>query len=180
AVEKVTGRARYVTDLEVPGMLHARLLRSPYPHARIVGIDSTAARVVPGVRAVVNGGDLGWCDPYFGPAYRDRPILAVNGAGYEAEPVAAVVAEDEGAATEALDRIAVEYEELPAVTSIEEALRLGAPLVHAATPAAGHFADLSSLRPRPGTNICHQFDFERGRGRAAFADADAAVGDTYA
>ena len=179
AVEKVTGRARYVTDLEVPGMLHARLLRSPYPHARIVGIDTVAARAVPGVHAVVIGADLGWCDPYFGPAYRDRPILAVDVARHEGEPVVAVVAEDEGAATGALDLIAVEYEELPAVTSIEEALRPGAPLVHAATPPAGHFADLSSLRPRPGTNICHQFDWESGRGAAAFADADVVVEDTY-
>src|SRR5262245_55903609 len=105
AVEKVTGRARYVTDLEVPGMLHARLLRSPYPHARVVKIDTGAARGVHGVRAVVTAADLGWCDPYFGPAYRDRPILAVDVARYEGEPVVAVVAEGEGAATEALDLI---------------------------------------------------------------------------
>src|SRR5262245_8804530 len=179
AVEKVTGLARYVTDLEMPGMLHARLVRSPYPHARVVKIDTAAARAVRSVRAVVTAADLGWCDPYFGPAYRDRPILAVDVTRYEGEPVVAVVADDESAATEALDLIAVEYEEWAAATSIEEALRPGAPLVHAATPPAGHFADLSSLRPRPGTNICHQFDWERGRGAAAFADADVVVEDTY-
>ncbi|HXJ84641.1 MAG TPA: xanthine dehydrogenase family protein molybdopterin-binding subunit [Candidatus Methylomirabilis sp.] len=179
-VEKVTGRARYVTDLEVPGMLHARLLRSPYPHARIVDIDTVAARTVPGVRTVVVAADLGWCDPYFGPAYRDRPILAIEVARYEGEPVAAVVAETESAAVQALDLIGVEYEELPAVTTIDDALRPGAPLVHALTPHAGHFADLSSLRPVQGTNICHQFDFERGRGAAAFADADVVVEDAYA
>src|SRR5262245_38925503 len=90
AVEKVTGRARYVTDLEVPGMLHAALLRSPYPHARVVTIDTLAARAVAGVRAVVTAADLEWCDPYFGPAYRDRPILAVDVVRYDGEPVAAV------------------------------------------------------------------------------------------
>jgi CO/xanthine dehydrogenase Mo-binding subunit len=180
AVEKVTGRARYVTDLDLPGMLHAGLLRSPYPHARIVRIDTAAARAVPGVNAVVTGADLDWCDPYFGPAYRDRPILAIAVARYEGEPVAAVVAEDASAAGQALDLIEVEYEELPAVTTIEEALRPGAPLVHTGEPQAGHFADLSSLRPRPGTNVCHQFDFARGRGAAALGDADLVVEDTYA
>jgi CO/xanthine dehydrogenase Mo-binding subunit len=179
AVEKVTGRARYVTDLERPGMLHARLLRSPYPHARIARIDTAAARGVPGVSAVVTSADLGWCDPYFGPAYRDRPILAIDVARYEGEPVAGVVAEDESIAAEALGLIEVSYEELPAVTTIDEALAPGAPLVHTGEPAAGHFADLSSLRPRPGTNICHQFDHERGRGAAGLAEADLVVEDSY-
>ncbi len=180
AIEKVTGRARYVTDLELPGMLHAKLLRSPYPHARIERIETAAARAASGVSAVVTSADLGWCDPYFGPAYRDRPILAIDVVRYEGEPVAAVIAEDESMAAQALDLIQVQYEELPAVTTIEEALRPGAPLVHTGEPQAGHFADLSSLRPRPGTNICHQFDFERGRGAAAFADADLVLDDTYA
>ena len=178
-LEKVTGRARYVTDLELPGMLHAKLLRSPYPHARIARIDTAAARAVPGVSAAVTSADLGWCDPYFGPAFRDRPILAIDVVRYEGEPVAAVVAEDESVAAHALDLIEVEYEELPAATTLEEALAPGAPLVHTSEPLAGHFADLSTLRPRPGTNVCHQFHFERGRGAAAFAEADLVFEDTY-
>src|SRR6266545_4878487 len=115
-LEKVTGRARYVADLELPGMLHAKLLRSPYPHARIARIDTAAARAVPGVSAAVTSADLGWCDPYFGPAFRDRPILAIDVVRYEGEPVAAVVAEDESVVVQALDLIEVEYEELPAAT----------------------------------------------------------------
>jgi CO/xanthine dehydrogenase Mo-binding subunit len=118
AIDKVTGRARYVTDLAQPGMLHAALLRSPHAHARIRSIDVAAARAGRGVHAVVTSGDLTWCDPYFGPAFRDRPILAIGVARYEGEPVAAVVAEDEGAAAEALDRIVVDYEPLPAVTTL--------------------------------------------------------------
>ena len=83
ALEKVTGRVRYVTDLVLPGMLHAKLLRSPYPHARLGRVDVSRAKTVSGVHAVVTSQDLGWCEPYFGPAFRDRPILAVEVARYE-------------------------------------------------------------------------------------------------
>ena len=179
AVEKVTGRARYVTDLELPGMLHAKLLRSPHAHARIVRADVAAARAVPGVRAVVTSGDLGWCDPYFGPAFRDRPILAIDVARYEGEPVAAAVADAESAAAEALALVEVDYEERSAVTTLEEALAPGAPLVHTAEPLAGYFADLATLKAKPGTNVCHQFDYERGRGAGALAGADLVLEDTY-
>ena len=177
--EKVTGRARYVTDLVLPGMAHARLLRSPYAHARIIGIDSTRARALAGVHAVVVASDLTWCDPYYGPAFRDRPIVAVDVARYEGEPVAAVAAVDDLTAAEALELIEVEYEELTAVTTLEEALAAGAPLVHTREPLAGHFADLSTLRPQTGTNICHRFDHERGRGAAGLADADVVVEGEY-
>src|SRR5436309_2038931 len=122
APEKVTGRARYVTDMELPGTLHAKLLRSPYPHAKILRVDVARARAAPGVRAVVTSADLDWCDPYYGPAFRDRPILAIEVARYEGEPVAAVVAESESAAAQALELIEIAYEELPAVTTLEGAL----------------------------------------------------------
>jgi CO/xanthine dehydrogenase Mo-binding subunit len=179
ALGKVTGRTRYVTDLELPGMAHAKLLRSPYPHARIAAIDAARARALPGVLAVVTAADLDWCDPNFGPAFRDRPILAAGVARYEGDPVAAVVAVDEAAALDAVDAILVDYDELPAVTTLEEALRPGAPLVHTTAPAAGHFADLASLRPVPGTNICHQFHYERGAAAAALAAADLIVEDEF-
>src|SRR5262245_17228617 len=180
ALDKVTGRARYVTDLAQPGMLHAALLRSPHAHARIRAIDVVAARTARGVHAAVTGADLTWCDPYFGPAFRDRPMLAIDVARYEGEPVAAVVAEDLAAAVEALDRISVDYDTIPAVANVEEALARGPVLVASGEVLAGHFADLSSLRPVPGTNICHRFDFERGRGAAAFAEADLVLEDSYA
>lgn len=179
AVEKVTGRARYVTDLELPGMGHAVLVRAPHAHARIVSVDSAAARAVPGVRAVVSSADITGCDPYFGPAYRDRPILAIGVARHEGEPVVAVVGDDEAAAAAAAALVEVAYEELPAVTTLEEALAPGAPLVHTGQPLAGHFADLSTLRARPGTNICHAFTFERGRGAAGLDEADVVVEDAY-
>ncbi|MFQ5808151.1 MAG: xanthine dehydrogenase family protein molybdopterin-binding subunit [Armatimonadota bacterium] len=179
AVEKVTGRARYVTDLTLPGMAHAKLLRCPYPHARLARVDASRVRALPGVLAVLTGADLTWCDPYFGPAFRDQPIVAIDVARYEGQPVAAVAACDELTALEALDLIDVEYEELPAVTTLEEALAPGAPLVHAREPLAGHYADLATLRPVPGTNICHHFHHERGNTAAAVRDADLVVEDTY-
>jgi CO/xanthine dehydrogenase Mo-binding subunit len=179
ALEKVTGRARYVTDLALPGMAHAKVLRSPYAHARVRRVDLTRARELPGIFAALGGADLTWCDPYYGPAYRDRPVLAIDVARYEGEPVAAVAAVDEATAEEALELIDVDYAPLPAVMTLEEALAPGAPLVHVGQPPAGHFADLSTLRPRPGTNICHQFHFARGDAAAAFGSADVVVEDAY-
>jgi CO/xanthine dehydrogenase Mo-binding subunit len=178
-LEKVTGRARYVTDLVLPGMAHAKVLRSPYAHARVRHVDVTRARARPGIYAALAGADLTWCDPYFGPAFRDRPMLAVDVARYEGDPVAAVAAVDDATAAEALELIDVDYEPLPAVITLEEALAPGAPLVHTGEPSAGHFADLSTLRPEPGTNVCHRFHFERGDGAGALAAADLVVEDTY-
>ena len=106
-------------------------------------------------------------------------MLAIDVARHEGEPVAAVLAEERDAAVLALEAIDVEYEELPAVTTLEEALVPGAPLVHTREPLAGHFADLKSLQPVAGTNICHRFALERGRGAAAFAEADLVLEDTY-
>ncbi len=179
AREKVTGRARYLSDMKLPGMLEARLLRSPFAHARLTRVDLTRARAVPGVHAVVSGADLTWCEPYFGPAVTDRPILAADVARYEGDPVVAVVAEDEAAALEAADLVEIDYEELPAVMTLGEALAPGAPLVHADEPAAGHFSDLAALRSKPDTNICHQFDYARGDTAKAFAAAALVLEDTY-
>jgi CO/xanthine dehydrogenase Mo-binding subunit/aerobic-type carbon monoxide dehydrogenase small subunit (CoxS/CutS family) len=179
ALEKVTGRARYLGDMEIAGMAHGRILRSPYPHARISRIDVTRARALPGVYAVITQADLAWCEPFFGPALRDRPILAEGVARYEGEPVVAVAAVDEATAVEALDLVEIDYEDLPAVMTLDEALAPGAALVHTGEPLAGHFSDLASLRARPGTNICHQFDYRRGDPALAFAEADLVLDDTY-
>jgi CO/xanthine dehydrogenase Mo-binding subunit len=179
AVDKVTGRARFATDLVLPGMLHAAVLRSPHAHARIARLDAARARALPGVHAVITAAELDFCDPFYGPAFRDRPILAKDVARHEGEPVAAALAADPETAHAALDAIDVEYEPLPAVTTLEEALAPGAPLVHTGEPQAGHFADLSTLRPIAGSNVCHQFDFARGRGAAGLDEADVVVEGTY-
>jgi CO/xanthine dehydrogenase Mo-binding subunit len=179
AIEKVTGRARYVTDLVVPGMAHGKLLRSPYPHARIQRLDLSRARTMPGVFAAIGCADLTWCDPHYGPAFRDRPILATDVVRYEGEPVAAVAAADEATAAAALASIDVVYDPLPAVITLADALAPGAPLVHTGQPLAGHFADLSTLKPQPGTNVCHRWQWARGDAAAALASAHVVVEDTF-
>lgn len=117
ALEKVTGRASYMADMKLPDMLYGKALRSPYPHAKILRIDTSKAEKLAGVRAVVTGRDVPF---YHGPDWLiDQPLLAIDKVRYVGEAVAAVAATSdeiaEEAAAEALDLIEVEYEELPAV-----------------------------------------------------------------
>lgn len=175
AHDRVTGRVPYTIDIRVPGMLHARLLRSTTPHARIRSIDTSRARAVPGVVAVLTGADLADrpdIQPYYGPIFRDQPILAIGKVRFVGEPVAAVAAVDLDAAQEAIDLIDVVYEELPAVLTLDEALAEGAPLVHEGPPRIGRtFADVI-VDAKPGTNICNHFRLRKGDVDAGFAEAD--------
>ncbi len=118
---KVTGRAVYADDLVLPRMLHAKLLRSLHAHARIRAIDASAALAMPGVHAVVTGKDM---PEYFGiiPWTQDEQALCTDKARYVGDAIAAVAADDERTAEDALRAIRVEYEPLPAVTDIDEAL----------------------------------------------------------
>src|SRR5262245_50247319 len=117
---KVTGRAIYADDIALPRMLHAKLLRSPHAHARILSIDVAAAQALPGVHAVITGRDL---PERYGiiPWTRDEQALCEEKTRYVGDAVAAVAADSERIAEDALRAIRVEYEVLPAVTSIEEA-----------------------------------------------------------
>jgi len=126
--EKVTGRAHYAADILLPGMLWGKILRSPYPHARILRIDASKAWSVPGVRAVLTGNDVR--GHYQGKILRDLPVLCWDRVRYVGDRVAAVAAETVEAADAALERIEVEYEELPAVFDPLEALDPRAPLLH--------------------------------------------------
>ncbi|RLA95521.1 MAG: 4-hydroxybenzoyl-CoA reductase [Deltaproteobacteria bacterium] len=132
-VAKVTGRATYTFDVKLPGMLYGKILRSPYPHARILNIDTSKAERLIGVKAVVTGKDTlgikqGIWRRY--PELCDEEILAREKVRYIGEPVAAVAAVDEDTAEEALDLIEVEYEPLPAVFDPMEAIKEGAPQIH--------------------------------------------------
>jgi CO/xanthine dehydrogenase Mo-binding subunit len=120
ALEKVTGKAKYSVDLNLPGMLHAKVLRSPYPHARIIHIDTTEAEKATGVKAVITGRDVSEEKIGF---IRDRYILARDRVRFLGEAVAAVAADKVEAAEEALELIKVEYEELPGVFDAEEAMK---------------------------------------------------------
>src|SRR5712664_53120 len=119
---KVTGRAVYADDVVLPRTLHCKFLRSPHPHARILSIDTSAARRIPGVRAVITGSDL---PIKFGilPVTQDERALEHEKVRYIGDPIAAVAAVDEEIAAAACDAIAVEYEVLAPVMTIEEALR---------------------------------------------------------
>lgn len=162
-VDKVTGRAKYTGDMTVPGMLEGRFLRSPYAHARIVSIDTSAAEKIPGVAAVLIGKDLDF-DPYLGRGKRrDHTIMAIDRVLYAGEPVAAVAAVDNRTAKLAVDAIRVEYEELPAVITVPEALADGAPELHPFAPK----------------NICFETSLVKGDVAAGFAAADGVTEDTF-
>ena len=127
---KVTGEAKYAADYEMSGMLWCKMLRSPYPHARILNIDTSRAEKLPGVRAVLTGKDFGGWTWGWMPKTRNEPPLAVDRVRYLAEAVAAVAAVDEDTAEEATELIKVDYEELPGVFDPEEAMKEGAPRVY--------------------------------------------------
>jgi CO/xanthine dehydrogenase Mo-binding subunit len=144
AVDKVTGQAQYLDDIEIPGMLYAKILRSPHAHARIVKIDTSKAMAYPGVKAVLTAAD---CPKFpFGLDVADVHILADTKVRYEGDEVAAVAATSVEAAEEATKLIEVEYNILPAVFEPEEALRTGDLLIH---------------EDKPG-NIAKSYKIERG------------------
>jgi CO/xanthine dehydrogenase Mo-binding subunit len=173
-VEKVTGEALYVHDMKVQGMLYARLKTSPYAHARIKRIDTSKARALPGVKAVLTGADV----PYkLGLYMIDRPVLATGKVRYYGEPVAAVAAVDLDTAQEAVDLIEVEYEPLPAVLDVEAALQEGAPLVH--EDLATYTWIKGVYFPKPGTNIANHFKLRKGDVEAGFARADLIVENSF-
>jgi len=123
--DKVTGVARYTFDVTLPGMVHAKVLRSPHPHARIVAIDAGRAEALPGVVAVVTGADaIKLPDPYYGVAIRDQPVVGIDKVRYVGDMVAAVAALDEETAYRALALIDVRYDPLLPVTTIDEALAI--------------------------------------------------------
>ncbi|MBM3222786.1 MAG: hypothetical protein FJZ47_03140 [Candidatus Tectomicrobia bacterium] len=124
---KTTGQARYAVDLLLPGALWGKSLHSPYSHALIVRIDTTAACHVPGVHAVITGADVR--GGLWGRAVKDVPVLAYDRVRFAGEHVAAVAAAEEDIAQRALDLIEVEYEVLPAVLDAHAALQPEAPIL---------------------------------------------------
>jgi CO/xanthine dehydrogenase Mo-binding subunit len=184
ATARITGAIDYVLNHEVPGMLHAAVLRSPHAHARIVRIDAAAAEALPGVRAVLTGADLaGRSDiiPTFGLFIRDQSAVATDRVRYAGEPVAAVAARDKATAVEALSLIEVDYEPLPAVLDVEAALVDGAPILHEGPRLlASRRPDILARQPGfEGTNVIHLFTQRRGDVEAGFAAADVIVERTY-
>ena len=166
---RVTGGYRYLGDLRLPGVLQAKLVTLDCARARIRSIDTSAARRVPGVVLVMTAADLPQPVPRFGPQYRDRPVLATGETKYHGEPVAAVAAETLDAAEEAARLVRVDYQELPAVSSLAAALAAGAPLVQD--------PDLRPSDPLAGTNVLHEHRY--GWGDVEAADSDLVVSGSY-
>jgi 4-hydroxybenzoyl-CoA reductase alpha subunit len=132
AMEKAMGKTRFVSDMVLPNMLYGRILRSPYPHARILRVDTSKAEKLPGVKAVATYEDTPGIK--FGPRTEDWLILARDKVRFCGDEVAAVAAWDEDTAEEALDLIEVAYEELPFVVDPMEAMQPGAPVIHEDKP----------------------------------------------
>ena len=166
ARDKVTGKALYTDDLSLPRMLCGTILRSPIPHARIVGIDTAKALKLPGVKAVVTAADTPQIK--FGiisrsPKYMDEYPLAVDRVRFIGEEVAAVAAVDMDVALEALALIKVEYEELPAVFNPLQAQKSGAPQLHEHAPQ----------------NISREYHIKKGEPEKVFEQCDYVREDTF-
>jgi CO/xanthine dehydrogenase Mo-binding subunit len=161
AEEKVTGRSVYAADVRLPRMLHGAVVRSPHAAARVVAVDVSRALRVPGVRAVVTGADTAGVK--WGAFRPDLYPLAIGRVRYVGDEVAAVAAVDRESARRAAGLVEVEYEPLPAVLSLDEALAQGAPLVHEDAPG----------------NLAHEFGFDRGGADAWFERSDVVVEGTW-
>ncbi len=171
--DKVTGRAKYGADYSLPGMLHGKILRSPHAHARIKKIDFSAALKLPGVFAIVTGADFPEVasknemvgEGAVNPRYLSMNILARDKALYDGHAIAAVAASDRHTAEEALRLIEVEYEVLPPVMKVEEAMRDDAPII---------LEDLRSKESGPDqqTNVANHLQFKRGDLDEGFKAAD--------
>jgi CO/xanthine dehydrogenase Mo-binding subunit len=170
-LDRVTGAQAYVADLPLEGALHVKLVTLDVARARILSIDTAAALAVPGVRLVMTAADLPHPMRRFGPQFRDRPVLAEGETHFHGEPIAAVAAETLDAAEEAAGLVDVEFEELPAVFTIDGALAPDAPLVQ--DPV------LRGDDPLARTNILREHRYGWGDVEAAAAEADVIVEGTY-
>ncbi|MFN8634501.1 MAG: xanthine dehydrogenase family protein molybdopterin-binding subunit [Chloroflexota bacterium] len=177
--EKVTGQARFGDDLTLYGLLHVRLVLGQYAHARIVKIDASEALKQPGVLAVLTAADLASLlkSP---PTSRAREMLAVGETRYCGQPVAAVVAESEAAAEDAISLVEVEYEELPALLDPETALQPDAPTVWPdGVPGAKAVEDAAGDPALRSPNLADHVAYNRGDVAAGFAQADVVVERSY-
>ncbi len=132
--DKATGRALFIDDIRFSNMLYGAILQSPLPHARIVNIDTSAAEKLPGVKAVLTAKDVGTVKYGVSPARYDETLFCEDKVRYVGDEIAAVAAVDQETAQEAVSLIRVDFEELPAVLTVEEALAEGAPQLHEEYP----------------------------------------------
>ena len=159
-LSKVTGELKYLTDLELPDMLYGKILRSAYPHAKILSINTEKAECLPGVEAVVTHKDVPGMNR-FGIMIPDQPVLCEDRVRYIGDAIAAVAAKSVVIANEALQLIEVEYEELPILDDMQKALHPDAPRLH------------------PKGNIAHCSSYQAGNIYKGFAECAVVVKETY-
>jgi CO/xanthine dehydrogenase Mo-binding subunit len=174
AFDKVTGAAKYADDFTSPGMLHAKILTSPYAHAKIKSIDVSEAKKSLGIKAIITG-------DYFpalcGAVIEDRPPIARDKVRYNGEPVAVVVANSEQEAMRALKLINVRYEPLPVVNSISEALKENPVLIHENLDQYTHA--VHDVYPEIGTNISDRIKIRKGDVAKGLAEIDVTVSGSF-
>src|SRR5499433_3130765 len=184
--DKVTGQVQYVADLNPRGLLHAKLLRSPHAHARIVRIDVSRARALPGVRAVLTAADIPQLKKK--APTRAHAVLAIDRVVFAGQPVAAVAADELAIAEEAVDLIDVQYEVLPVAADPLESMKPGAPPVAelgteadtSEAQAHGSVAGVTTeAKPSKAVNISQQARLQRGDVAKAFAESDVVIENTY-
>ena len=182
-VEKVRGLSPYSINIKTSGMIHAKVLRSRLPHARLLKVDASRAERLPGVAAVLTRDDITGredIDPYYGVALLDQSIVAIDKVRFVGDVVAAVAADDVETAEEALELIDVEYEELPSVLDSREAAAEGAPILHDEfRKPKRSYGDLSTLNSIPNSNIGYHFKLRRGDVDRGFSDGDEIFEDDY-
>ena len=170
---KVSGKAIYTADVILPGMLWGKVLRSPFPHARIVHVDAFRAKTLPGVHCVLSGQDLP--DNRVGRRLRDIPVLARDKVRFVGEKVAAVAAVDRDVAEEALSLIDVEYEELPALFDPLGAMQEGAPVLH---PDLAYYDGLPGP-VSPGSNVFCSHSWAKGDIEQGFRESQVVFEHTF-
>ncbi|MEE8564458.1 MAG: xanthine dehydrogenase family protein molybdopterin-binding subunit [Atribacterota bacterium] len=178
AMEKVKGKAIYGDDLIFPNLLYGKVLRSKSAHAKILHIDTSEAEKIPGVKAVVTGKEFAtnFNNPLIGNPLADQPFLAVEKVRYIGEPIAVVAAINPEIAEDALDLIRVEYEQLPAVLNVEDALKYDIPLVH---ENFNNFRYSPGFKPVENSNICSYIEIKNGNIEQGFRETDFVFEDIF-
>ena len=176
---KLRGSAQFTGDIEMPGMVYAKVLRSAYPHARLTRVNAEKAQKLPGVVAVLTRDDLKRMNAYFGPVVKDQPVVALDRVRYVGDIIAAVAAEEKDIAEEALELIEVDYEPLPAIFDPAEAMKPGAPILHGESARSETRLDRDQFHFEKNSNVLSVYHASQGDVALGFREADEIFEDVY-
>lgn len=168
--EKVTGNAKYNADYTAPELLYAKIVMSPYAHARIIQVDVSEAETAPGVKAVLTGQ---YFTGLYGQILADRPVIALEKVRYYGEPIAVVVALSEIEAAQAATLVKIKFEPLPVVNTVTEALNADAQLIHENLEFYSHVEQ--EIYPEPGSNIAHRVKIRKGQMEQGWDKSDVVI-----